>query len=550
MDNNKEKYTCPKCGGHKFSVYNKDSFRNTLLICTQCGNEGSEYALRTKMTTSAQSIADKGKELSDQANVDNDPTIFKLKNINKRYRKDPKERLMSNDTEEVRSISMRNPFIKESIFGFGKNFKDIFEEKTQIPYSVVRKIIFDNIHEYLNKKIIETGKMVPNGPKIHEIMSKRVDSIIQKALMISGINIEISFDEGKKEIFFNNLKQITMENMEEITEGIFPKLPDGDVGPMAKKNPFLKESKLYRSINPFLKESQSNEGTDDLKCTDENIDWENRQDDLKQSSKNPFLKEAREYRRSPRGEMAKMDSEKNMTYPEGIQVSKDVEDKKDDEDSNNQKSRVMPKTDFYNDLFYDFDSVDRKEYRSSPKARDLIPGQAEWEDAEVDKFYDGWVEDHIENSGGKIIGSNTEKTMNLNDGEHSHSPVYPTESGYEKLLESRHEFNDDYTKAYASKKKEIMISESALKTLRTIYAEKDDIDCPDCKKKLENKTIEISKPVNPFPKGKDKKDNRLIGEDDNEYKLDPVSKEVFYSEGHDIGELQPKFKREKVTIKN
>jgi len=71
MDNENEKYTCPKCGGHKFSVYNKDSVRNTLLVCNDCGNEGSEIALRTKKKVLAQSISDKNKYPSDKASKEN-----------------------------------------------------------------------------------------------------------------------------------------------------------------------------------------------------------------------------------------------------------------------------------------------------------------------------------------------------------------------------------------------------------------------------------------------------------------------------------------------
>ena len=53
--------------------------------------------------------------------------------------------------------------------------------------------------------------------------------------------------------------------------------------------------------------------------------------------------------------------------------------------------------------------------------------------------------------------------------------------------------------------------------------------------------------MNPLPKGKERE---LVGGEGNQFKLDPVSKEVFYEEGHDIGELQPKVNRKKVTIKD
>ena len=40
--------------------------------------------------------------------------------------------------------------------------------------------------------------------------------------------------------------------------------------------------------------------------------------------------------------------------------------------------------------------------------------------------------------------------MNLEDGERAHPPVFPTEAIYEKLLESRHEFDSDYERVVAN----------------------------------------------------------------------------------------------------
>jgi hypothetical protein len=45
--------------------------------------------------------------------------------------------------------------------------------------------------------------------------------------------------------------------------------------------------------------------------------------------------------------------------------------------------------------------------------------------------------------------------MNLNDGERYHAPKYPTEASTEKLLESRHNFNDDYNRKVAFNLKRI-----------------------------------------------------------------------------------------------
>lgn len=106
-----------------------------------------------------------------------------------------------------------------------------------------------------------------------------------------------------------------------------------------------------------------------------------------------------------------------------------------------------------------FDTVDRKDMHKSPDPKDIIPGYKEWYDREVDKYYDGWLDDHIENSGGKVVGSNTEKMMNLDEGERYHAPEYPREAITEKLLESRHKFDDDYTRVIAEKQGKALTSQ-------------------------------------------------------------------------------------------
>lgn len=133
---------------------------------------------------------------------------------------------------------------------------------------------------------------------------------------------------------------------------------------------------------------------------------------------------------------------KNMVMPEGNQdIDSDGKDNKDGEKSDKYTSVEENRR---------FDTVDRKDMHSSPDPRVLIPGYKAWYNREVDKYYDGWVDDHIENSGGKVVGSNTEKTMNLKDEERYHAPVYPTEAPTEKMLETRHHFDEGYTRAVAS----------------------------------------------------------------------------------------------------
>ena len=108
-----------------------------------------------------------------------------------------------------------------------------------------------------------------------------------------------------------------------------------------------------------------------------------------------------------------------------------------------------------------FDTIDRKDMHRSPDPKAIQPGYKEWYEREVDKYYDGWLDDHIENSGGKVVGSNTEKMMNLDDGERYHAPEYPREAIYEKLLESRHEFDDDYVRVVASTGEERVFTKTA-----------------------------------------------------------------------------------------
>jgi hypothetical protein len=136
---------------------------------------------------------------------------------------------------------------------------------------------------------------------------------------------------------------------------------------------------------------------------------------------NVFTKQAREFEFTE--EQKKKREKTNMVFPEG-----------DFKEEGKGSGDSLPHS--------KFDSVDRKDNNTRPDPVDFVPGYEEWKNKQVDEFYDGWVEDHIRNSGGEIVGSNTDKVMNLEDGEREHVPEYPTEAPYEKLLESRHEFTD------------------------------------------------------------------------------------------------------------
>ena len=153
---------------------------------------------------------------------------------------------------------------------------------------------------------------------------------------------------------------------------------------------------------------------------------------------NPFVKEAREFRWTDTQKERKKD--KNMVFPES----------KQEEGSDETSVGGGKGSGSFEQQETRFDTIDRKEVRNSPDPQDLLPGYKEWYNKEVDEYYDGWLDNHIENSGGKIVGSNTEKVMNLEDGERAHAPEYPTEAAYEKLLESRHELGDDKKEMVAS----------------------------------------------------------------------------------------------------
>ncbi len=161
------------------------------------------------------------------------------------------------------------------------------------------------------------------------------------------------------------------------------------------------------------------------------------------TAQKPFnlMKIAREFRYTE-DQLARKELNKNVVFPEGRQDI-DLKTKGKGSDGNSIDEKYIGVEENRR-----FDSVDRKDAHT-PDPKQLIPGYKRWYDNEVDKYYDGWLDDHIENSGGKVVGSNTEKTMNLNDDERYHEPKYPTEASYERLLENRHNFDDDYKRKVA-----------------------------------------------------------------------------------------------------
>jgi len=257
----------------------------------------------------------------------------------------------------------------------------------------------------------------------------------------------------------------------------------------ASKNPFYKKSENENEKTYLAVEKSSGKVLLDVKSSSKEKAKESFESNpnlkktewfiKEQNSSNPFYKEAREFGdRSNYGKIMKEISDKNMVYPEQNDfINKKTKNKDSKEKSKKSDApKATPNVDEGEtsnlDSTWSYNTVDRKEYRSSPKPQDYIPGYKEWYDQEVDPYYDGWLDDHIENSGGSIPGSNTEKTMNLNAGEREHSPTFPAEAVYEKLLESRHNFDGDYTrivaegKSYLFKKSDV---ENILKTSFTHY---------------------------------------------------------------------------------
>lgn len=81
-------------------------------------------------------------------------------------------------------------------------------------------------------------------------------------------------------------------------------------------------------------------------------------------------------------------------------------------------------------------------------------GYKAWMMREMDRYYPGWVEDHIRKAGGEVVGSDTEhgnRKMNLEDGERRHLPRYPEEKLIEKQLEERQHYVPDVKTSGAKK---------------------------------------------------------------------------------------------------
>jgi len=451
---------CPNCGNNdpkQFNIKDEEDLRETVIICKKCGKKGtvnlfSVAAYNPFVRKADGHFSDQDMKLpsnkTDSPNNKNNPAVLHGRETDKKNRKKPESRinpkLDETENENTRRVSMRNPFVKKS--------QDINEENSLKAKLVnhFNEIGKDTRHADKIVRMIDRGEDPDKILKYFDDVSDNtfgIESVTDENSWVSGYYQDIvllyantgdtydstlCFDTENQEFFWGSwgdfvesLESEKPEEDDEIEEDEEPEEePEEGKGNWrihSMKNPFLKESnkkivnfgeKTLIVDNPFIRKAK----------------------DLVEH--NPFIKKAREFKRTDQQLERKMD--KNMVFPESKQ---DVED--NDENKNTEKLQQQETI---------FDTVDRKDYRNSPDPKTFIPGYKEWYDREIDKYYDGWVDDHIENSGGKVVGSNTEKTMNLNDGERNHPPVFPTEAVYEALLEGRHQLDGDLVKVVAEEK--------------------------------------------------------------------------------------------------
>jgi hypothetical protein len=86
-------------------------------------------------------------------------------------------------------------------------------------------------------------------------------------------------------------------------------------------------------------------------------------------------------------------------------------------------------------------------------------GLKQWMELEMDRYYPGWLEDHIKQAGGEVVGSETNfgnRRMNLDKDERRHMPRYPEEKLIEKVMErERHHYDANDTKLASNSAKMI-----------------------------------------------------------------------------------------------
>lgn len=497
---------CKKCGNEEkikklhdckeFTVTQEiDPLQPTVCTCNNCGNNGVlQNFTMNQSKIASQGVGGKTQDASDA--VENTVDSTETRNVLKKNRKRPEKRIMHNDSEDVRgTVAMSNPFVKSA--QSQSSYPDINwnapgrDEDPNIlaiwhrygpkdePYKVYSLTLTKD-----RGMILEiNGKEVPEGTKIKP--EEAEDYGFRLDYKIKDFNLGNKM--AKKNPFVKSAQFGDLESPSQaIKDGkivavwAHPK----DSKKMFKQTTggggmqFTEDGGQTWQFSMRTPEEIDRQGyvkkkghePDDTKEREEmGFDNEEEWQDMKnnfasnnpflkraESDNNPFVKVAREFKRSPWGQYMKNLSETNMAYPEMPvgSIKNQPKEKSNSKVTNEREttgpyknpSGTSPRNQDGTFSPSNFNPTDRKEYRSSPKRRDIEPGAAEWEDKEVDKYYDGWVSDHIRNSGGKIIGSNTpeENIMNLDDNQRE-KDLGNRDMIYERLLEGRHNFNDDYT---------------------------------------------------------------------------------------------------------
>lgn len=478
-----KKYVCPRCGKSNHSTQNQGGSQTTFLHCKGCGFKAAERAWKIQQgdlskLSQNNSVGSDSKMASDKPSAQNDPKhnpFFDRNEKSRNKKKRPTDKFKNKGDDEVRMVSSNNPFLKTSV--------SIRNEFFDIPAQQDWKGLYLAVHEAENNanhkstegktpqqllmecerfrnykrhdgsnpfsdSVIDLEHRINNLIESGPVAIEHFTSVYNPFLKVSNKNegLEQNNQEANKMAsngrcemnpFIKKSKKFdgpkgpkdsVPSKDKKKNQGKQPKALEGPTGPEGPKGP------KKASFNPFVKSA---------KIT---------------APSNPFMKQAREFDdRSEHGKVMKQLSDHNMVYPEmpiGSNVKspdgKKEKDKTSTNDKSDLKTPLLNNSDSNKNLSYDFNTVDRKENRSSPKAQDFDPGYKDWYDREIDKYYDGWLDDHIENAGGSVPGSNNQKTMNLDKGERAHAPVFPVEAVYEKLLENRHQFDGDYTRIVAN----------------------------------------------------------------------------------------------------
>ena len=479
------KMICIRCGNDKFDISNKEDLRNTIYTCKQCGYQGVPKIVSQNKQAKNFSLGSDSEQASDKPSPEDDPEIHKTRNINKKYRNDPKKRITKDPNENVRRVSQmdnpfirkqitasNNPFIKKSILYDEKDLNEMHEKsKTEkMPDNKIEQE-YEPFDIFVYKEN-QTYEMLHPDTPIY-FLSEAIQFASKKAQEMGFEKWVVHRDKPREE--FTNKDIINTTNIGDIMNN---QEEQEQKQTASKKNPFIVKAKLHEPIEIQIEKDGQYFNIDtgkpiyfideainivddiaknkkwriisanDVITSEDNID-DNQNNELYDGNiekeyalsdfshtNNPFIKEAREFQYTEEQKEKKLD--RNMVFPEGKRTKKDNQ-------KNDKEMKAGPPTEDESgsdDVYYEYDTVDRKEYHRSPDPDDFLPGHKEWADEQVDKFYDGWINDHIINSGGSIPESNTEETMNLNTGERSH-PSKGLEFLTEKFLEDKRQLTSN-----------------------------------------------------------------------------------------------------------